>query len=126
MSAALKLFDNFYNNGNIKASNIRYNEFNIDSIDKDLVVSKTLNGESLSTYKENIWDFTPYISNPSQPTLIDFTKRIAKTNIADVKKIMLLLMFFGSGKNGSQYSVSTLHHFFDDTLTPLNIKHDKL
>ena len=127
MSAALKLFDNFYNNGNIKASNIRYNEFNIDSIDKDLVVSKTLNGESLSTYKENIWDFTPYISNPSQPTLIDFTKRIAKTNIADVKKIMLLLMFFGSGKNGSQYSVSTLHHFFDDTLTPLSkyaIKHN--
>ena len=53
-------------------------EFNINSIDEDFVVSKTLSGESLSTYKENIWDFTPYISNPSQPTLIDFTKRIAK------------------------------------------------
>lgn len=127
MGVALKLFDNFYNNSDIKASTISYQKFNIDSIDEDLVVSKTLSGESLSTYKENIWDFTPYISNPSQPTLIDFTKRIAKTNIADVKKIMLLLMFFGNGKNGSQYSASTLHHFFDDTLTPLSkyaIKHN--
>jgi len=127
MSATLKLFDNFYNNGDIPASTINYNEFNINSIDKDFVVSKTLNGETLSTYKENIWDFSPYISNPSQPTLINFTKKIAKKNIADIKKIMLLLMFFGSGKNGSQYSVSTLHHFFDDSLTPLSkyaIKHN--
>jgi len=127
MSVALKLFDNFYNNSDISASEISYQEFNINSIDKEFVISKTLSGETLSTYKENIWDFSPYISNPSQPTLIDFTKKIAKRNIADIKKIMLLLMFFGSGKNGSQYSVSTLHHFFDDLLTPLSkyaIKHN--
>lgn len=103
MSVALKLFDNFYNDGNTRASSINYNEFNINTIDKDFVVSKTLNGETLS-----------------QPTLINFTKRIAKTNIADIKKIMLLLMLFGNGKNGSQYSVSTLHHFFEDILTPLS------
>ena len=120
MGALLKLFDNFYANGDIAPSSIKYDEFNINSIDKNFIVSKTLDNKTLSLYKENIWDFTPYISNPSQPTLLDFTKKIAKENIADIKKIMLLLMFFGSGKNNSQYSSSTLHHYFDDVLTPLS------
>lgn len=29
------------------------------------------------------------------------------------------MIFFGSGKNNSQYSVSTLHHYFDEILTPI-------
>ena len=119
MSVALKLFDNYYINTNFLPSSIQYEQFDIDFIDEYFVVSKTLDNQIISYYKDNIWDFTPYISNPSQPALFNFEKRIPKDHILDIKKLLLLLIFFGSGKNNSQYSVSTLHHYFDEILTPI-------
>ena len=119
MGVALKLFDNYYINSNFLPSSIEYEKFDIDFIDGNFIVSKTLDNQILSFYKDNIWDFSPYISNPSQPALFNFKKRIHKNNILDIKKILLLLMFFGNGKNNSQYSVSTLHHYFDDVLVPI-------
>lgn len=110
MSVALKLFDNYYINTNFLPSSIQYEQFDIDFIDEYFVVSKTLDNQIISYYKDNIWDFTPYISNPSQPALFNFEKRIPKDHILDIKKLLLLLIFFGSGKNNSQYSVSTLQH----------------
>lgn len=120
MSAALKLFDDYYSKSKTIPSFVKYNEFNIDLIDEDFVVSKTLDDKVISLYKDNIWDFSPYISNPSQATLLIFDKKIDKKNISEIKKIILLIMFFGEGRNGSQYSVSSIHHYFDDALYPLS------
>ena len=119
MSVALKLFDNYYINTNFLPSSIQYEQFDIDFIDEYFVVSKTLDNQIISYYKDNIWDFTPYISNPSQPALFNFEKRIPKDHILDIKKLLLLLIFFFCCKNNSQYSVSTLHHYFDEILTPI-------
>ena len=94
MGVALKLFDNYYINSNFLPSSIEYEKFDIDFIDGNFIVSKTLDNQILSFYKDNIWDFSPYISNPSQPALFNFKKRIHKNNILDIKKILLLLMFF--------------------------------
>ena len=81
MSVALKLFDNYYINTNFLPSSIQYEQFDIDFIDEYFVVSKTLDNQIISYYKDNIWDFTPYISNPSQPALFNFEKEIPKNII---------------------------------------------
>ncbi len=52
--------------------------------------------------------------------IIDFENRIESSNISDVKKLMFLLIVFGSGRNGSQYSVETLGHYFNDVMVPLS------
>lgn len=78
MSVALKLFDDYYSESKTLSSSVKYNEFNIDLIDEDFIVSKTLDDKVISLYKDNIWDFSPYISNPSQATLLIFDKKIDK------------------------------------------------
>jgi hypothetical protein len=89
MSVALKLFDNYYINTNFLPSSIQYEQFDIDFIDEYFVVSKTLDNQIISYYKDNIWDFTPYISNPSQPALFNFEKRIPKEDWAKSKLMKL-------------------------------------
>ena len=74
----------------------------------------------MSLYKDNVWNLKTYVSNPSQHGIIDFENRIESSNISDVKKLMFLLIVFGSGRNGSQYSVETLGHYFNDVMVPLS------
>ena len=67
-----------------------------------------------------MWNLKTYVSNPSQYGIIDFRNRIESSNISDAKKLMFLLIVFGSGRNGSQYSVETLGHYFNDVMVPLS------
>lgn len=63
------------------------------------------------TYQDNVWNLRPYCSNPSQHGIINFETRIFHDHISDAKKLMFLLIVFGSGRNGSQYAVETLGHY---------------
>ena len=120
MGATIQLFEDFYSDQVYAPDKINIDTFNINDIKKDFVISRTTNGQILSTYQNNIWDLKPYRSNPSQHGIINFETRIYKDHIDDAKKIMFLLLVFGSGRNGSQYSVETMRHYFNDVIMPLS------
>jgi len=120
MGACLKIFDNYNDINETVSSSINYDEFDIDLIDKNFIISKTIDNKIISIYGDDIWDLSPYISNPSQLALINFNKRINKKNIESIKKLLLLLMFFGEGRNSSQYSVSSILHYFEEAFCSLS------
>ena len=109
---AIQLFENYYESSLSAPDSISMDAFDINKIRQDFVISRDKNGKVLSSYKDNVWNLRTYASNPSQHGIIDFENRIESSNISDVKKLMFLLIVFGSGRNGSQYSVETLGHYF--------------
>ena len=117
---AIQLFENYYESSLSAPDSILIDTFDINEIRQDFIISRDKDGKVLSLYKDNVWNLKTYVSNPSQHGIIDFENRIESSNISDVKKLMFLLIVFGSGRNGSQYSVETLGHYFNDGMVPLS------
>ena len=117
---AIQLFENYYESSFSAPDSILIDTFDINEIRQDFVISRDKNGKALSFYKDDVWNLKTYVSNPSQYGIIDFRNRIESSNISDAKKLMFLLIVFGSGRNGSQYSVETLGHYFNDVMVPLS------
>lgn len=117
----IQLFENYYDTSLSAPDSILIDNFDINKIRQDFIISRDKDGKILSSYKDNVWNLRTYISNPSQHGIIDFENRIESSNISDAKKLMFLLIVFGNGRNGSQYSVETLGHYFSDSITSLNI-----
>ena len=117
---AIQLFENYYESSLSAPDSILIDTFDINEIRQDFIISRDKDGKVLSLYKDNVWNLKTYVSNPSQYGIIDFRNRIESSNISDAKKLMFLLIVFGSGRNGSQYSVETLGHYFNDVMVPLS------
>ncbi len=117
---AIQLFKNYYESSLSAPDSILIDTFDINEIRQDFIISRDKDGKVLSLYKDNVWNLKTYVSNPSQYGIIDFRNRIESSNISDAKKLMFLLIVFGSGRNGSQYSVETLGHYFNDGMVPLS------
>jgi len=118
---ALQLFDGLFAQEGSRPDSLEDNELNIDKFSLDFVISRNSNNKIISIYGDNIWDLKPYRSNPSQHAVIDFSKRVkVESYIKECKKIMMLLLLFGSGRNGSRYSVETTQHFFNDAVLLLS------
>lgn len=117
---AIQLFENYYESSLSAPDSILIDTFDINEIRQDFIISRDKDGKVLSSYKDNVWNLRTYISNPSQHGIIDFENRIESSNISDAKKLMFLLIVFGNGRNGSQYSVETLGHYFNDVMVPLS------
>lgn len=116
----IQLFENYYEFSLSAPDSILIDTFDINNIRQDFVISRDKDGKILSFYRDNVWNLRTYISNPSQHGIINFETRIKFKNINDAKKLMFLLIVFGSGRNGSQYSVETLGHYFSDVIVPLS------
>ena len=117
---AIQLFENYYESSLSAPDSILIDTFDINEIRQDFIISRDKDGKILSLYKDNVWNLKTYVSNPSQHGIIDFENRIESSNISDAKKLMFLLIVFGNGRNGSQYSVETLGHYFNDVMVPLS------
>jgi integrase len=86
----------------------------------DFVMSRTDTGVVLSRYGDNIWDFNPYKSNPSQYATIYFNKyELHREQIKDGKKLLFAFIIFGTGRNGSTYSVETIKITWSSAIVPL-------
>lgn len=110
----------YFQHKNINKNNL-FSEFNIDIVDPNFPISWDKNGKVLSKYKDNIWDFKAYISNPGQTGKLYFNTRIeSPIHIIQAKKIIFLLLLFSNGKNNSQLSTETLRHYFNACLVPLS------
>lgn len=122
MAVFLKTFDdNIYQNNDIAQGQIKLDSFNIKNIPEDFIISQNKKGEIIARYSDDIWDLSPYKMNPSQNATLNFESRIIDPkNIIETKRLMLLLLLFGSGRGGSKYSVSTIQHYFDDAMIPLS------
>lgn len=120
MITAIQLFEGFYTEQSYAPDIVSVDTFDVNNIEKNFVISRTEDGQILSTYQDNIWNLRPYCSNPSQHGVINFETRINPKHINEAKKLMFLLLIFGSGRNGSQYSVETLGHYFNDVFKPLS------
>ena len=120
MRASIQLFsDNIYDSKSAPDKLVLDN-FHINDIDEEFVVCRDKSGNVLSRFQDNIWDFRAYISNPSQSAIFNFTKHIHKQHIKETKNLLLLLMIFGKGRNGSHYSTKTLNYYFFGLLKPLS------
>lgn len=97
------------------------NTYTLIEPNDNFVISRTENGEILSLYGDNHWDLSPYKSNPSQTASILFDRFTNPIHSKEVKRIVLLLMLFGEGRNGSSLSVETLKHYFSSCFVPLSI-----
>jgi len=120
MSNTLQLFHKFLDTQKSAPNKIHLDNFNINNIDEDFVIARDNNGKVLSRYKDDIWDFSSYVSNPTQSGKFYFSANISTQHISDVKKAMLLIIIYGNGRNGSQYSVKTLAHYFSSVFKSLS------
>lgn len=119
MTNTAQIFNSYIQKENSTPDILDLDALDIDKVNGDFVISRDLDGNVLTRYKENVWNFEPYISDPSQHAIFDFEKSIVTNQIQNVKKLMLLLMIYGNGKDGSQYSVGTLKHYFTSLFRPL-------
>lgn len=117
--AGIQLFENFYFEEKSSPDKVNTDNFDVEDIRENFVISRTIDGEVLSRYKNNIWDLRPYRSNPSQHGILNFS-RINTITINEAKQLIFLILIFGSGRSGSQYSVETLLHFFNNFIVPLS------
>jgi len=115
----LQIFSDYIHNQKSAPDKIDLNNFDINRQDNDFVISRNLSGSIISKFGDNKWNFEPYISNPSQYPICDFEKFIDHDHIDEAKKLMLLLMVHGYGRDGSQYSVATLQGYFRSVTIPI-------
>ena len=116
----IQIFDNFLKSTSSAPDILNLDVLDIDSINGDFVISRDMDGTVLSRYKDMVWNFEPYMSDPSQRPIFSFEKSIQKKQINNVKKLMLLLIIYGNGRENSHYSVGTLKHYFISLLKPLS------
>lgn len=121
-TVTLRLYDNPQSNSSLPEQDyIKLNEFNIQTIPEDFVISRDKNGNIISRYKDDTWDFTPYRSNPAEYSKLNFNSRINnKENIKIAKRLIMLLLLFGSGNKNSKYSVGTICDYFKNAIVPLS------
>lgn len=115
----LQIFSDYIHNQKSAPDKIDLNNFDINRQDNDFVISRNISGSIISKFGDNKWNFEPYISNPSQYPICDFEKFIDHDHIDEAKKLMLLLMVHGYGRDGSQYSVATLQGYFRSVTIPI-------
>ena len=116
----LQLFHRFLNTEKSAPNTVELNNFNINDIDENFVIARDNDGNIISRYKDDIWDFGAYTSNPTQSGKFYLLSNIATQHISEVKKAILLIIIYGNGKNGSQYSVKTIAHYFSSVFKPLS------
>lgn len=116
----LQIFSDYIHDQKSAPDKISLNKFDINRQDNDFVISRDISGNIISKFGDNKWNFEPYISNPSQYPICDFEKAVYKDHIDDAKKLLLLLMIYGRGRDGSHYSVSTITGYFASAIIPLS------
>ena len=116
----LQIFSDYIHNQKSAPDKISLNKFDINRQDNDFVISRDISGNIISKFGDNKWNFEPYISNPSQYPICDFEKSVYKNYIDDAKKLLLLLMIYGHGRDGSHYSVSTITGYFVSAIIPIS------
>jgi len=121
MGIILRTFDeNAYYTNTATESEINLNSFNIKKIPENFIISQNKNGEVVSRYCDDIWDLSPYKMNPSQYPVLHFKKRIQDENhIVEAKRLILLLLLFGAGKNGSKFSAASIQKYLDHVIVPI-------
>lgn len=118
MVALLKPLEGLYENIMHSPDTYKLKENVFSEPDPNFVISRDNKGNTISIYSDNRWDFSTYVSNPSQHGILIFLGNIKeKRYISEAKKILFVLMIFGSGRNGSSYSIETLKHYFFDCIT---------
>ncbi|WP_275288342.1 hypothetical protein [Halomonas elongata] len=78
----------------------------------DFVVSKTLEGKTLSIYSDDVWDFRPYrLSGNTGNARFNF-KIFSNSTKEEVKWLMFLLLFMVDSGRASGISISTTMTYF--------------
>ena len=84
------------------------------------VISRIKNGDTLSFYGDDKWNFNPYKSNPSQYAILNFKdSKLNDERIKEIKRLLFSFIIFGSGRNGSTYSIVTIKALYTHGILPL-------
>lgn len=82
-----------------------------DEIDSDFVISRDADGNTLSRYTDDIWDLSTYKSNNNSSPIVNFHENFSLEQKEECKKIFFLLYCYGSGRNNSIFSISSLKRY---------------
>ena len=119
MSAVLKIFDGLCPNEKSEPDYIPLDNFDIDNFSEDFVISRDINGTIISLYKDDIWDFSHYNVHTSRVSKINFEARFKTIKSKnEAKKLMLIILLFSNGRNGSPISFNTITSYIGDLIDP--------
>lgn len=86
--------------------------FNVPS--DDYVISRDEEGNIISCFGDNIWNFEPYARYSDCKKKFNFNiKSFENIDVNIFKKLVFLVMIFIDGKKGSSLSISTLDNYYD-------------
>lgn len=81
--------------------------------DESFVISRDIKGNTISRYKDSIWDLSPYSSIVKSTSLFNFEHEYLSSDyIQEVKRILFIVMLYGRGRKGSFLSINTLYGYF--------------
>ena len=113
------IFEELTYNEQTKSDVLFINEkFKIEEIKDTFIVSRDINGDTISRIRDDVWDFSTYSIISIYQDKINF-RGLKPQHRKTAKNLILILLVSGSGNNSSQLSVSTLYAYFNSVIKPL-------
>jgi len=118
--SALTIFEGLYLNEKSKPDEFELENFNINNIAENFVISRDKDGNIISKFKDDTWDLGSYNINSNKTKKIHFSTRFAINNSTyEAKKLLILYLLFNSGRNGSSIAFNTIQGFISDLILPI-------
>jgi len=118
--SALTIFEGLYPNEKSKPDEFKLENFNINTIAEDFVVSRDKDGNIISKFKDDTWDFSNYKIKSSRSRRIHFSSKLAIDNSTyEAKKLLMLYLLFNNGRNGSAIAFNTILGFVSGLILPI-------
>lgn len=90
--------------------------------DENYIISRDKQGNVVSYYKDDIWDFKYYKSNSKSSEKIFFEKIHTKEIRKEAKRLIFIIMAFKKGKGSSAISTNTLIGlYYNSMIAPISI-----
>ena len=90
--------------------------------DENYIISRDKQGNVVSYYKDDIWDFKYYKSNSKSSEKIFFEKIHTKEIRKEAKRLIFIIMAFKKGKGSSAISNNTLISlYYNSMIVPISI-----
>ena len=118
--SALTIFEGLYPNEKSKPDEFKLENFNVNTIAEDFVVSRDKDGNIISKFKDDTWDFSNYKLKSNKARKIHFSSKLAIGNSTyEAKKLLILYLLFNNGKNDSAMAFNTILGFVSDLILPI-------
>ena len=116
MIQKFNLFEGLYNEKYEKPDSYELENYNkLFSVKNNFIISRNKDGSVLSTFKNDIWDLSPY---SEFSTKLNFNN-ISITYRNEIKRLLLIIIVCNSANNKSSLAPRTLDKYIGNLFLPL-------